>query len=107
MNDCWLISHVLTISKSRQIIHLPVLQSGRNHRRARKAAILTIMAQALLLFRRGCIARREEVDESSSIVTADGRHCGYYAKYGFGRSEERRVGKECVSTCRSRWSPYH
>src|SRR3546814_11375185 len=24
-----------------------------------------------------------------------------------GRSEERRVGKECVSTCRSRWLPYH
>src|SRR3546814_10032308 len=23
------------------------------------------------------------------------------------RSEERRVGKECVSTCRSRWAPYH
>src|SRR3546814_19919429 len=26
---------------------------------------------------------------------------------GFIRSEERRVGKACVSTCRSRWSPYH
>src|SRR3546814_19913268 len=26
---------------------------------------------------------------------------------GLGRSEERRVGKECVGTCRSRWSPYH
>src|SRR3546814_18389424 len=26
---------------------------------------------------------------------------------GMVRSEERRVGKECVSTCRSRWSPYH
>src|SRR3546814_14704522 len=26
---------------------------------------------------------------------------------GVYRSEERRVGKECVSTCRSRWSPYH
>src|SRR3546814_1545666 len=25
----------------------------------------------------------------------------------FGRSEERRVGKECVSTCRSRWLPEH
>src|SRR3546814_11761696 len=25
----------------------------------------------------------------------------------FFRSEERRVGQECVSTCRSRWSPYH
>src|SRR3546814_9443470 len=27
--------------------------------------------------------------------------------YMTGRSEERRVGKECVSKCRSRWSPYH
>src|SRR3546814_17474579 len=26
---------------------------------------------------------------------------------GSSRSEERRVGKECVSTCRSRWAPYH
>src|SRR3546814_5307310 len=26
---------------------------------------------------------------------------------GLDRSEERRVGNECVSTCRSRWSPYH
>src|SRR3546814_2783210 len=28
-------------------------------------------------------------------------------KRGLSRSEERRVGKECGSTCRSRWSPYH
>src|SRR3546814_6004795 len=27
--------------------------------------------------------------------------------HGLLRSEARRVGKECVSTCRSRWSPYH
>src|SRR3546814_2957523 len=42
---------------------------------------------------------------------------GHYAVNGYvkldlmprlqARSEERRVGKECVSTCRSRWSPYH
>src|SRR3546814_7125624 len=31
------------------------------------------------------------------------RHCRISQR----RSEERRVGKECVSTCRSRWSPYH
>src|SRR3546814_5529614 len=32
----------------------------------------------------------------------------FYGHYnGAIRSEERRVGKECVSTCRSRWSPYH
>src|SRR3546814_11814272 len=30
---------------------------------------------------------------------------GSYISYG--RSETRRVGKECVSTCRYRWSPYH
>src|SRR3546814_3027298 len=29
------------------------------------------------------------------------------ATIGGRRSEERRVGKACVSTCRSRWSPYH
>src|SRR3546814_13924764 len=29
------------------------------------------------------------------------------ARHAVGRSEERRVGKECVSTCRSRWSPSH
>src|SRR3546814_18998223 len=28
-------------------------------------------------------------------------------RHGQGRSEERRVGNECVSTCRSRWSPDH
>src|SRR3546814_21183823 len=31
--------------------------------------------------------------------------CENVRQNGF-RSEERRVGKECVSTCRSRWSPY-
>src|SRR3546814_15774583 len=30
-----------------------------------------------------------------------------YPQFIHYRSEERRVGKECVSTCRSRWSPYH
>src|SRR3546814_11387576 len=31
----------------------------------------------------------------------------FRCKFSDMRSEERRVGKECVSTCRSRWSPYH
>ena len=34
-------------------------------------------------------------------------HVGHVFSYTHTRSEERRVGKECVSTCRSRWSPYH
>src|SRR3546814_18598735 len=38
------------------------------------------------------------------IVEIDARSLAEFGKW---RSEERRVGKECVSTCRSRWSPYH
>src|SRR3546814_12418769 len=45
------------------------------------------------------IAEQIELPESLATFWANR---GYY-----GRSEERRVGKECVSTCRSRWSPYH
>src|SRR3546814_6746653 len=30
-----------------------------------------------------------------------------FRSFSVSRSEERRGGKECVSTCRSRWSPYH
>src|SRR3546814_1135746 len=49
------------------------------------------------------------------IVHQAMRHSGplFFVGLRFGtaaliaRSEERRVGKECVSTCRSRWSPYH
>src|SRR3546814_8546730 len=49
---------------------------------------------------------------NSMAVLADGWHMSSHAlALGLAvfayRSEERRVGKECVSTCRSRWSPYH
>src|SRR3546814_7394530 len=36
-----------------------------------------------------------------------GRVHGTFCRFVRHRSEERREGKECVSTCRSRWSPYH
>src|SRR3546814_14079274 len=40
-------------------------------------------------------------------VSVCGERAGCLPLLVTGRSEERRVGKECVSTCRSRWSPYH
>src|SRR3546814_11496784 len=51
-----------------------------------------------------CLSRKKV--EKTAAALAD---LGYDAlPYHAGlRSEERRVGKECVSTCRSRWSPYH
>src|SRR3546814_17702028 len=45
---------------------------------------------------------REQVKVERVEFGADGRPALVHA-----RSEERRVGKECVSTCRSRWSPQH
>ena len=41
------------------------------------------------------------------IVVIAANAGGAWSPIGDVRSEERRVGKECVSTCRSRWSPYH
>src|SRR3546814_15773675 len=46
-----------------------------------------------------------EIDEFVVIVVDDSRVTGSIRVDP--RSEERRVGKECVSTLRSRWSPYH
>src|SRR3546814_12979667 len=46
---------------------------------------------------------REGDTASSEIIT----QLGSVGKIESLRSEERRVGKECVSTCKSRWSPYH
>src|SRR3546814_11754465 len=42
-----------------------------------------------------------------AIVTGFATYALVIASPAVFRSEERRVGKECVSTCRSRWSPYH
>src|SRR3546814_3379332 len=49
------------------------------------------------------VAREIDAEDAASSGDIAGDKA---AVIGF-RSEERRVGKECVSTCRSRWSPYH
>ena len=46
----------------------------------------------------------EEVDQFKREGTERGRNARTVCRF---RSEERRVGKECLSVCRSRWSPYH
>src|SRR3546814_3051818 len=55
-------------------------------------------------------ARRASVAAGAARVTSDGRGVAVSSPISgrvTSRSEERRVGTECVSTCRSRWSPYH
>src|SRR3546814_738841 len=45
--------------------------------------------------------------DNAGIKHADVDHLMIYDAFAHLRSEERGVGKECVSTCRSRWAPYH
>src|SRR3546814_14496757 len=56
---------------------------------------------------------REHADHQRLDTDLDHRHLLPHVpdrhddEHHVARSEERRVGKECVSTCSSRWSPYH
>src|SRR3546814_15503424 len=73
---------------------------------------LGIMDHPPPLGRARYLAERK-VDRSFSLRrhAVQHRHIGladpFLLERALERSEERRVGKECVSTCRSRWSPYH
>src|SRR3546814_14582494 len=68
------------------------------------------IARHFLLARRcnrlkaSCLRRRNALIAASVLAI---QTKGFAACSIAFRSEERRVGKECVSTCRSRWSPYH
>src|SRR3546814_7917078 len=53
-------------------------------------------------------ATRPLLDVHSECRSSDDDTCGAVVRrIGGARSEERRVGQECVSPCRSRWLPYH
>src|SRR3546814_15024080 len=75
-----------------------------------KGAMIVASAGAIhsptLLLRSG-IGPAEELARAGIAPIADRRGVGRNLVNHPFRSEERRVGKECVSTCRSRWSPYH
>src|SRR3546814_5689843 len=76
--------------------------SRRRHTRC--ALVTGVQTCALPILRlRGSLTR-------SMAAPRESKRAGPWGKPARGvlvRSEERRVGQECVSTCRSRWSPYH
>src|SRR3546814_12906257 len=91
--------HVGTFAKSLDETHFDIEE------RAAPASVESPRALLRLLAARHPAAR--SLEERLSLVASDRD-----ADVGLGvvlerRSEERRVGKEWVSTCRSRWSPYH
>src|SRR3546814_19814048 len=63
-----------------------------------KAAVLAVVLQAVV--RVGSRALKNNVMRGLAALA-------FLAIFLLDRSEERRVGKECVSTCRFRWSPYN
>src|SRR3546814_1016827 len=91
--------------------------------------LCVLCCQCFFFFKQKTAYEMRISDWSSDVCSSDLRAAGRArANYGFymgasndnldairaldpltapGRSEERRVGKECVRTCRSRWSPYH
>src|SRR3546814_12323412 len=75
------------------------------------AALSGIMLAVLGFLRLGFLANLLSHPVISGFITASGILIATsQAKHLLGvsaRSEERRVGQECVSTCRVRWSPYH
>src|SRR3546814_20596698 len=60
-------------------------------------------------FHAGAVAHEGEIAALAAGVAlvAFGLRLPDPVELGIDRSEARRVGKACVSTCRSRWSPYH
>src|SRR6056297_2555737 len=75
----------------------PCVRGGRCARQVRRAGITLAACVSTVRLWAGCVLPR---DRRGAIL-------GCVQVTGDERSEERRVGKECVSTCRSRWSPYH
>src|SRR3546814_12897315 len=98
------------VCSSDLIIAIPVADFGRrafhtgsNH----LVAVGGARTQAALQ-----LSQRRRQDEDADDVAASLlikllRTLPIYVEQDILRSEERRVGKECVSTCSSRWSPYH
>src|SRR3546814_12365607 len=77
---------------------------GRLDKRSRRLHEATSLAFPHLLAGSACLSRWQ-VLEITTGATKDADPG--VRRRRLHRSEERRVGKECVSTCRSRWSPYH
>src|SRR3546814_10663376 len=109
-----------------------LFSSRRRHTRCALATGVQTCAHPISVCNERERARRRGIAQSSRAFTSSGSYPGWPSKLGLQarclgaerglgicfclvrnaklnrhRSEERRVGKECVSTCRSRWSPYH
>src|SRR3546814_19447285 len=68
---------------------------------------LSVIGNGVVLDPWALKAEIEKLTAQSVTITPDNLHIAENIPLILPRSEERSVGKECVSTCRSRWSQYH
>src|SRR3546814_1669022 len=94
------------------VVWLVFFSSRRRHTRC--ALVTGVQTCALsICFATGAVFSMRNVDlalREPAVPGAEQARPAATRNYHAGqpdRSEERRVGKGCVSTCRSRWSPYH
>src|SRR3546814_6430609 len=96
--------------------HFLVFFFSSRRRHTRCALVTGVQTCALPIFALAGIALQLTFDSRGDCAAANiaamgggdvARRLGGVEKVLIGRSEERRVGKECVCTCRSRWSQYH
>src|SRR3546814_3289533 len=104
MNKC-----LLCVCVSVVLVCFIVIFFFSSRRRHTRCALVTgVQTCALPIYERACSTegRKTPPLPASPPYRARNNRPNWEARAN-GRSEERRVGKECVSTCRSRWSPYH
>src|SRR3546814_18063252 len=101
-----------TLCRSAEAIELIVVKAGfaaidRGAELAGKNLVTQMLRRADLGVGLGQANFKSQTSRQITINTC--RHASLLFGWTpiYDRSEERRVGKECVSTCRSRWSPYH
>src|SRR3546814_16859319 len=82
-----------------------VVEGRRHHRLGLVAGVAEHQALIAGTLQLGVLAIHTLVDIGRLLADQVKHAAGGAIKTDI-RSEERRVGKECVSTCRSRWSPY-
>src|SRR3546814_5667694 len=80
-----------------------------SRRRHTRCALVTGVQTCALPISGAFASARNRAEDTLARNLSGAATQAAYQNYGDerSRSEERRVGKECVSTCRSRWSPYH
>src|SRR3546814_3018987 len=108
-SQCWVLvllsCHTIRVIYCVYMFLFFCISSRRRHTRC--ALVTGVQTCALPIFSSAVSVRSCSHSDLPTLIPRAARKVLAMPPPMMRRSEERRVGKECVSTCRSRWSPYH